>query len=58
MFIVKYEIRTKIRLSKVIGSLSHGLQQGGDLMEVYQALTLMLMFGSFVIALLTCDKKK
>ncbi|MEC2133330.1 putative holin-like toxin [Brevibacillus centrosporus] len=27
-------------------------------MEVYQALTLMLMFGSFVIALLTCDKKK
>ncbi|MGG1265188.1 putative holin-like toxin [Brevibacillus laterosporus] len=33
-------------------------REGGENMEVYQALTLMLMFGMFILALLTYLKKK
>ncbi|PZD95192.1 hypothetical protein DNH61_11575 [Paenibacillus sambharensis] len=33
-------------------------RKGGEAMEVYQALTLMFMFGMFIIALLTYIKKK
>ncbi|WP_235775583.1 MULTISPECIES: putative holin-like toxin [Paenibacillus] len=33
-------------------------QEGGDAMEVYQALSLMFMFGMFILALLTYLKKK
>ncbi|QDX95469.1 putative holin-like toxin [Brevibacillus laterosporus] len=33
-------------------------REGGESMEVYQALTLMFMFGMFILALLTYLKKK
>jgi hypothetical protein len=32
--------------------------KGGEAMEVYQAITLMFMFGMFILALLTYLKKK
>jgi len=36
----------------------HISPQGGDAMTVYEALSLMIMFGSLVVALLSFDKKK
>ncbi|WP_338045071.1 putative holin-like toxin [Paenibacillus sabinae] len=33
-------------------------RKGGDAMEVYQALSLMFMFGMFILALLSYLKKK
>ncbi|MUG26692.1 hypothetical protein GNQ08_30735 [Paenibacillus macerans] len=33
-------------------------RRGGEAMEVYQALSLMFMFGMFIVALLTYLKKK
>ncbi|TLS50884.1 hypothetical protein FE782_17705 [Paenibacillus antri] len=32
--------------------------QGGDAMTVYEALSLMIAFGSLVVAMLSFDKKK
>jgi len=43
--------------SRVVGS-SHSLTEGGDAMEVKDALSLMFMFGMFIIALLSYLRKK
>ncbi|WP_309304522.1 putative holin-like toxin [Brevibacillus laterosporus] len=49
----------RIGSSRAVGSLSFTLTgKGGENMEVYQALSLMFMFGMFILALLTYLKKK
>lgn len=40
------------------GRLIPPRMKGGEAMEVYQAITLMFMFGMFILALLTYLKKK
>ncbi|EQB22158.1 hypothetical protein UNSWDHB_503 [Dehalobacter sp. UNSWDHB] len=36
----------------------HSLRKGGDAMEVYQTLTLMISFGTLVVLILSFNKKK
>ncbi|WP_328207664.1 putative holin-like toxin [Brevibacillus laterosporus] len=50
----------RIGSSRAVGSLTlfYPNREGGENMEVYQALSLMFMFGMFILALLTYLKKK
>lgn len=46
---------TESRRSRAVGPLP---DEGGEAMTVYEAITIMISFGMFVVAMLSFDKKK